>query len=90
VKASCETHESVPTPQLLERQKRMNVNFKAGSCHLFSGAVIFHMSIVRSWIYIFIYVYILVYIYMFMFICEFFKFCLVGAPGLCTWVCLLL
>ena len=63
MKASCETHESVPTPQLLERQKRMNVNFKAGSCHLFSGAVIFHMSIVRSWIYIFIYVYILECIY---------------------------
>ena len=81
MKASYETHESVPTPQLPEKKKR-NVNFKAGSCMCFLEPLFFHRSIVRfGFQFIYMYIYTCIYIILIACLsCEFCTLCLVGAP----------
>ena len=63
MKASYETHESVPTPQLPEKKKKER-EFQSWQLYVFSGAVIFPQvdRAFRISIYIYVYIYLCIYI----------------------------
>ena len=93
MKASYETHESVPTPQLPEKKKK-ECEFQSWQLYVFSGAVIFPQvdRAFRISIYIYVYIYLSVYIYNFncMFVMRVLYVMFSRRPCLCTWVYLLL